>query len=163
MSPDLASIKELLRTHINSIDNAPFKGMGSICVHTGKLIKSETTSSMIVDYLNDRFVVWFTSSPHPCTSIYKPFMFLPQFIDHYQDIQYAIESSKEATLISKKLIGNYSLFTKEIKPLKDKLESEFEGLVYKDLDNKGLIDINIEFENLLDIEKGYSSIALAGK
>lgn len=158
LSADLPSIKELLRTHINSIENTPFKGMGSICVHSGKLIKSETTSSMIVEYIDDRFVVWFTSSPHPCISIYKPFMFLPQFAEHYNNIEHAIKSGKEATAISKSLSDKYSRFTKEIKPLRDRLELEFERLVYKGLDKNEIDNNNIEFEALFELEKEYRTL-----
>lgn len=137
---NLSSIKELLRTHIGSYDNEPIKGTGSICVHSGKLIKSETTSSMIVDYLNDEFIVWYTSSPNPCTSIYKPFIFNSDEREAFTDIEMAINSAKNASDLAISFSRNYIYFDKRIKGIRDTHESELEEIIYTASNKRNIIN-----------------------
>ena len=97
---NLESVKAIMRSHIgrqeiridttsgSKVDKRPStysrrikRGMGSICIHSGRLIKSETTASMIVHYINNRFIVWYTGSSFPCVSIYKPLIVSKDCID----------------------------------------------------------------------------------
>ncbi len=66
-------IRRILRSHIK--DDQPHRTMASVCMHSPRLIKSETTASMIVEYVDDEFLVWTTNSPLPCLSVYKPLDF----------------------------------------------------------------------------------------
>ncbi len=66
-------IRHILRSHIKSEEPRPT--MASICMHSPRHIKSETTASLIVHYKNNKFLIWTTLSPNPCVSIYKPITF----------------------------------------------------------------------------------------
>ena len=69
----VSSLMALLRAHAGGDGSrSPARGTGSVCMHTGQLIKSETTASMIVDYGRDTTVAWMTGSPHPCVSLFVP-------------------------------------------------------------------------------------------
>ncbi len=66
-------VRRILRSHIKN--DQPRPTMASVCMHSPRLIKSETTASMIVEYVDDEFLVWTTNSPLPCLSVYKPLDF----------------------------------------------------------------------------------------
>lgn len=121
---NLKNIIKLMRLHKN--DSPKMKrGMTSICMHPGFLIKSETTSSMIIEYYQDRFIVWFTGSPNPCISLYKPLVFIgSQDKNFFKDLSLAYKYSSKWRQYSKKIISNYNLFKEEIKHNRDKAESD---------------------------------------
>jgi hypothetical protein len=50
-------------------------GMSSVCMHSPLWPKSETTASMMVRYHKERFVIWYTGTPLPCRSHFKPVCF----------------------------------------------------------------------------------------
>lgn len=104
-SLNLISMKNLLRSHMNP-SNKIKRGMSSICIHPGYFIKTETTSSMIVDYIHNKFIIWFTGAPHPCVSLFKPLV-LPQAnedILRFSDINFAIEYSNKLRIYPKELL-----------------------------------------------------------
>lgn len=122
---DLFNLIELLRSHNGQ--GTIKRGMKSVCMHPGLIIKSETTSSLIVDYLNDKFFIWFTGAPNPCVSLYKPFVFPLQNDNHkyLQDLDTAISFNHKWRLFSQKMIANYNLFTNDVKKERDEIEQEF--------------------------------------
>ncbi len=67
------AIRDILRSHIKT--ERPRPSMASICMHSPRLIKSETTASMIVHYKGGQIMIWTTLSPTPCVSLYKPLTF----------------------------------------------------------------------------------------
>lgn len=144
-SDSLKDIKDILRFHQNG-SIQPKKGMKSTCIHSGSLIKSETTSSMIVDYIGDKFIVWFTGGPHPCVSLYKPLTFSYKG-EVFNNIERAIENSKKINDRSKEVVGKYEHFIERIKPVRDELEERFEEIVYNDIESKSSKEIeeNIEW------------------
>ncbi len=64
--------------------SSPVKGMDSICMHSGSLIASGTTASLVVQWPHPQgsgegdekttssALVWATESPHPCVSLFYP-------------------------------------------------------------------------------------------
>lgn len=69
----LASAFSVLRDHGGS--SSPRRGMKSLCMHSGRLIKSQTTASMIVEYGESGPVAWLTGAPHPCVALFQPWSF----------------------------------------------------------------------------------------
>ncbi len=152
---DLRSVMSLLRSHMNA-DQKIRKGMRSICIHSGPFIKSEATSSIIVDYINDKFIVWFTGSPHPCVSLFKPIvLFGGKTAAGFDDVDSSFDYGDKMTVLAKTLVKNESLFLKEIKPLRDQYESDFEELIYRDIETKDPEQLILECEQCLGLEKEY--------
>lgn len=152
---DLTSVMSLLRSHMNP-DQKIKKGMKSICIHSGPFIKSEATSSMIVDYINDQFIVWITGSPHPCVSLFKPIAFSGgNTTTGFDDVDFSLEYCANATDLARTLVKNYPLFLSDIKPIRDKYESEFEQIVYRDIDKKDPEQLISECEKCFEMEKKY--------
>ncbi|MGI6508689.1 MAG: hypothetical protein ACOX4A_10060 [Saccharofermentanales bacterium] len=152
---DLTSVMSLLRSHMNP-DQKIKKGMKSICIHSGPFIKSEATSSMIVDYINDQFIVWITGSPHPCVSLFKPIVFSDNNTSAgFDDVDFSLDYCNSATALARTLVKNYPLFLSEIKPIRDKYESEFGQIVYRDIDTKDLAQLISESEICFEMEKEY--------
>lgn len=139
-SDTLKDIKDILRFHHKG-SILPIKGMRSNCLHTGALIKSETTSSMIVDYIGEEFIVWFTDGPHPCVSLYKP-LAISYEGEGFNTIEKAMEYSKKINVRTKEIVDKYEEFIVNIKPIRDKLEEEFEEIVYSNIGSKSSEDIN---------------------
>jgi hypothetical protein len=132
------------------------KGMKSICIHSGPFIKSEATSSMIVDYIGDKFIAWFTGSPHPCVSLFKPIVFSDgKTVQGFDDVDYSVDYSNDATTLARALVKNYSLFVSDIKTVRDKYESDFEQLIYSDLETKEPEQLILECEKCFAMEKEY--------
>jgi secernin len=50
------------------------RGAKSVCMHGGLLVTSATTASMVVELraAEHRAVIWFTASPMPCVSLFRP-------------------------------------------------------------------------------------------
>lgn len=146
-SDSLKDIKSILRYHHKG-SIKPVKGMKSICQHTGFLIKSETTSSMIVDYLGDKFIVWFTGCPHPCVSLYKPFV-ITYIGAVFNDAEKSMEYSKKAGLRVKEMVDKYENFLVNVKPERDALEEKFEKIVYSNIESKSNNEIANNVEECL--------------
>lgn len=130
----LKSIKGILRYHHRGSIN-PIKGMKSNCLHTGALVKSETTSSMIVDYIGDKFIVWFTGSPYPCVSLYKP-LTISYKGSIFNNAEKSMEYSRKATARVREIMDKYDDFLINVKPGRDELEEEFEKIVYSSIESK---------------------------
>lgn len=112
----------------------PRKGMGSICIHTGSLIKSETTASMVVDWTGDATggerrvpVVWYTGSSWPCVSLYKPLL----VGSGNGEIEFLRSPDTAASLYRDRLVFNryherrHESFHRNVAPYRDELEVSF--------------------------------------
>ena len=141
---DLESIKSLMRSHVGqqhvhrSDRRSIQRGMRSICIHSGRLIKSETTASMIVHYIGDKFIVWYTGSSFPCVSIYKPLIVSKECADvlNLEDIDLAQEVHERRQELAVKLERNYSRFLEIIKPIRDDYERRFKEIIYSGIEKK---------------------------
>ncbi len=148
----LDSVKSIMRAHYDDIvgelsgkvraKRRFFKrGMASVCIHSGRLIKSETTASLIVHYIGDRFVIWYTGSSFPCVSLYKPMVIFPECDEFdtfkaFSDPDYSVEVYKRRQKVSKLLERNYEIFIDRIKPLRDEYERRFCEIVYNNMEGK---------------------------
>lgn len=139
---DLFNIMRLLRSH-NSQGTIK-RGMKSVCMHSGLIIKSETTSSLIVDYQNDKFFIWFTGAPNPCVSLYRPIVFALQNANqkYLHDFDTVISFNHKWSLFSRKMIANYKYFINNVKRERDELEREFVFRIYDVIDDKNGKDIS---------------------
>lgn len=64
---------KLLGSHEGAAEPGPILGhMKNLCVHPGLFPKSATTASMMVEYLPEGALIWYTGTSYPCISIYKP-------------------------------------------------------------------------------------------
>jgi hypothetical protein len=96
--PSAAGFLDILRSHGPYDPFHPWKRhMESLCVHAGGFPKSATTASLAVEYAgDDAAVIWFTGSPYPCVSLYKPILLVKgEFILLWSDYEYA-EGSEAA-------------------------------------------------------------------
>ncbi len=84
VSKDVKDIFKILRTH-DIQDNKVFcKGsVSSPCMHAGGIVGDHTTSSFVVELINDDINVWFTGTSCPCLSVFKYWKF-------GQEIEYPI-------------------------------------------------------------------------
>ena len=64
-----------LRLHSHGGDPFCRGSVSSVCMHFGGLVGDHTTSSMVVELLEDRISVWATGSSCPCVSLFKPWVF----------------------------------------------------------------------------------------
>ena len=130
---NLSSIMELLRSHISK-ENKLKKGMKSICMHSGWALKSETTSSMIVEYFENDFIIWFTASPNPCVSLYKPLIMEKSFegiMDKFSDKYFALKYANDWRELSQRLMNDWPFFSSTISVLRDKKEKEIKENVHR--------------------------------
>lgn len=151
----LQNMFELTRLHKNNVSDVK-KGMTSICMHPGLLIKSETTSSMVVEYRRDDFITWFTGSPNPCVSLYKPLIFTKAMEGNpFSSLEYGYKYSKKWRQNSKALLTSYKVFQRDIKSLRDQAEEEMiremnQIFSNEESDRKKLQDSSLEIaENYL--------------
>lgn len=96
--PTAANFLDILRSHGPYDPFHPWaRHMESLCVHAGGFPTSATTASMAVEYAGDgAAVIWFTASPYPCVSLYKPILLVKgEFILLWSDYDYA-EGSEAA-------------------------------------------------------------------
>lgn len=137
----------------------PKRGMGSICLHTGTLIKSETTASMVVDWTPQRGdvvdgspsrenspggtagnaavraerrpVVWYTGSSWPCVSLYKPLLLGRENgdVDLLRDLNVARDIYRARLEFNLRQERRHSRFHREVAPFRDELEVSFLGEV----------------------------------
>ena len=106
-SINMQKIMVLLRNH-NTPNNSIKNGMGSICIHTeNTFVKSETTASLIVEFGNEP-IVWFTGSPHPCLSLFKPLLLDEELLIELglANINERIARNKKEVSLVKKRLGN---------------------------------------------------------
>lgn len=101
--------------------------------------------------------MWFTASPHPCVSTFKPIT-LPlseKGNSSFSDLDFAIKYSKTRRSLSKKIADNYEFFIEAIKPLRDKLESEFNRIMYENIVNKNEYYLILNCKECLELEEEY--------
>jgi secernin len=154
---DFASLAALLRAHAGR-DTAgmPVRGMGSVCMHTGMLIKSETTASMIVDYIGGKAVAWLSGSPHPCVSLFTPYalpsMGEPARLDEPAE---AFAHARARAARSTRMAARYPHFVKTIRPLRDECEQEFARRVYEGIGAKSDEQLQRDCRACQDLETEY--------
>ncbi len=154
----LSQIFSLLRSHIHSGEKIK-GGMKSICVHPGVIVKSETTSSMLIDYYKDKQIIWHSSSPNPCVSLFKPLIIsdpfaFEMFAAKEKSLEYFLQNRK----ISEYNLKNHSFFTEHFLPLRDKLESEFVELIYTNIESKTTEDLVSDCLQCYAKEKEYLAL-----
>lgn len=122
---------ELLRSHINP-GNTLKKGMRSICVHPGTLVKSETTSSMVVHYKGDQLVVWVSSAPNPCVSVFKPVILgqKENAFPQYSSLETSLEYFNRNREVAEYLVKHQKFFNREVRTLRDALQKQLLELIY---------------------------------
>ena len=133
----------LLRSHgTGDHDGAaslPHRGMGSLCIHTGALIRSESTASMVVRWPEAGSepetggrpgtgpTVWYTGNSWPCLSLYKPLKAGPEnaAIPELRDEAAALTLHRRRQEIAD--LGNRdpARFHRVVAPLRDELEDHF--------------------------------------
>ena len=183
-SLDLKAIQNLLRSHMNTADK-PKRGMGSICIHSGRLIRSGTTASFIVEYIGGKHIVWFTGAPHPCVSLFKPLVLTAGGKEQSQKAANIVVETKEKVEtvtegtpkrahiaevasaagavkysnylkeLSVKMVKNYDLFLNSVKPLRDEAEAEFRKIIYNNIENKSEDELLADCERCLSLEREY--------
>ena len=142
----------LLRDHNGHTQ--PRKGMGNLCMHSGSLIRSQTTASMVVEFQADGPVVWITGSPHPCVSLFQPWSFVDggaeeeraeTYDEHllalgpvFQDYQMGEEYARRMMEISRNLSSSYEKFEKELQPERDRIEDQMQQKVREGITAGGL-------------------------
>lgn len=149
---NLQHMINILRLHEGE-EEEPKPGMKSICMHPGGFIKSETTSSMVVDYIGDKVIVWHTSSPNPCVSLYKPMIF--SMNGGVRDIGKAIDYSKKLRKLSRHLLSNFSVFSSNIKPIRDEYELKFQEIIYKGIEAKSMEGLEEDIKKCMGLEREY--------
>jgi hypothetical protein len=96
-SVDLAKIFGILRSHGSYDPRRNRRNMESLCVHSGGLLNTATTASMVVEYLSPQgtqAILWFTGTSYPCLSIYKPVVLRDgSFIPLWTEYDYREEGS----------------------------------------------------------------------
>lgn len=124
---NLRNLFGLFRLHKNN-SLQPERGMTSICIHPGIFIKSETTSSLVIEYFQDRFLAWFTASPNPCLSLYKPLLFQEEVLEEnpFIDLEYAYLYSKKWRQLSHQLGKKAAYFHSRLAGERDRVEEEME-------------------------------------
>ncbi|MGE5558794.1 MAG: carcinine hydrolase/isopenicillin-N N-acyltransferase family protein [Bacillota bacterium] len=152
---NLETLRKLLRSHGNKT-NKLRHGAGTICMHAG-FGKSESTSSMIVDYIGKHAVAWVTGSPYPCVSLYKPLVvstaenhILP-FANPESARAYADELGKTV----KKLIRHYKFFQKYVKKIRDQYEQQFIQIIYEKIEKAGIKELADRCARCFELEKDY--------
>jgi len=153
---NLATVKELLRSHQDSI--RPKFDLKSICLHAGHLYRITTTASLIVDYLYDKMIIWYTDAPHPCVSLYKPLVFTePTNLPYdFTDLNYAIIYSLNLQKLSNKLTTHYNFFMKYIKPLRDETEAKFSRLIYDNIEQKSTSQLIADCNQCFKLSQEYN-------
>ncbi len=126
---------EALRNH-GTPNNYPKRGMDAVCMHSGLLIKSETTASMVVHYINDRFIVWATNSPHPCVSKFFPIIFTEKTAEILQP-EFTYELFFFNRRLAKARVKNYKQFLAEEKSIINHFEQECYELILNNIDTPG--------------------------
>lgn len=152
-----SKIKSIMRSHITSDDKNPVRGMKSMCVHPGRLVKSQTTASMIVHYVGGKQIIWVTGSPYPCVSLYKPVILTSSGCEQFaasraqENYQYAADHKQLSHAIEK----HHDRFEKEILPLRDEYEQMFEHIVYDKFEKKSAKDLSKDSLKCFELEREY--------
>ncbi|MDI6861726.1 MAG: carcinine hydrolase/isopenicillin-N N-acyltransferase family protein [Caldisericia bacterium] len=133
-----------------------FASMRNISMNAGGgLVSSQTTSSMIVEY-GKRNIIWFTMSPCPEISLFKPTFFVEKSPLDFKFEKELIKIWKFNNLFFRKYIENYEENEKKIKPLKEKYQNKIFELIHKksleSLSDEELNKITLES---FEIEKEY--------
>ena len=154
---DLASTAALLRTHAeNNPTGAPVRGTGHVCMHSGMLIKSETTASMIVEYVAGKAVAWLTGSPHPCVSLFVPHAVPPGAgSDPAQEPAEALADARTRAARSAGMVMRYSSFVKAVRPMRDEYEREFARIIHDGIQTKSNEQLQANCSTCRELESEY--------
>src|SRR5690554_1467699 len=132
--PGLTGIFEIMRSHDGG--KGIKRGMGSVCMHPGLFIKTATTSSMVVEYLDEDFIVWFTATPAPCVSLYRPFVFEADGAHKKAELSAELlKYSGKWKRFSRLMVDNYRWFCENVRKERDQLEAVFRKLLGRNSDS----------------------------
>ncbi len=126
-------IRNILRSHIKSTE--PRHSMASVCMHSPRLIKSETTASMIVHYKEEQMLLWATASPTPCVSLYKPLTFSFARRSALVKAPKNLEFFSQRRLATRRILSYPGLMEQF-----HKWQAEYEASCYRQLENFAHMD-----------------------
>lgn len=156
---DVPCMMDILRSHcdIHSVENFKAGSMGSVCMHAGGIISSQTTGSIIVELKPGSINMWATGSSLPCISLFKPMWFTADNslffteTDQQAAVQYwaGIEKLHRAVMSNK--AGNLTAFYEKRGKIEAKLlemadnavdeASKLEAIVYAAEAEKELLQL----------------------
>ena len=113
---------------------------------------------MVVDYYGSQQIIWHTSAPNPCVSLYKPLIMgnmksFPLFADRKKSEACFLENLQ----LSEYFLKNHNFFVKKIKSLRDETEHTFQEIIYNDLTGKSKSPSADDCLRCYQIEKEYIS------
>ena len=92
---NILDIMTLMRSHFKKNYSPKLGFNGDICMHSGHFTrKFQTANSMILEIFENFIISWFTFSPNPCISLYKPLFFNLNAIKINYDKNYWIKNKK---------------------------------------------------------------------
>lgn len=113
------------------------RGPRSVCMHGGLLVTSATTASMVVELraAERRAVIWFTASPMPCVSLFRPALlengsFCPLWEDYdYKEGSGAAETYWKQRRSATRELERTSLMDASLGARRDAAQRKLLGLV----------------------------------
>lgn len=146
-------MKQILRSHRRAHGKIP-RGMDSVCMHSRGIVKSETTSSLIIDYLKDRRIIWYTGSPYPCVSLFKPLVLTEKTKKAFSHRESVLASCRRNRALAETLL-NHPLFEERIRELRDQTEQRMRNIIYDRADEKTEEEFSEDLDRCGDLEDGY--------
>ncbi len=151
---DILDIMNLMRSHMKKDYSPKLGSNGDICMHSGYFTrKFQTANSMILENFENFIISWFTFSPNPCISLYKPMFFNLDAIKINYDKNYWEKNKQLHEKIAKLNPKEYK------KAMNLTLENQMKiNQIVNDAKNKiltGNLNLNFEkiYESILKIDK----------
>ena len=133
---DMWTARQILRMHEERQQNKEFcsGSMGSICMHSGGIVSSQSTASMIVRLTKDGLDCLYTGCSIPCISLFKPFWWGSEEVlftedEHAQGVKHWLEREGIHRAV---LAGNIDVLA--LRKKLAVLEKDVDGLILDAID-----------------------------
>lgn len=141
---DVPSMMDILRSHCGKHKVQEFKAgsMGSVCMHAGGIISSQTTGSLIVELKQNGVNLWTTGSSLPCISLFKPLWFTTDDSLFFTegDQQDAIQYWTEIEKLHRAVLGNKASDLTSFYTERDRIEMKLLEMADKAADESARLE-----------------------
>ena len=158
----LTAMRQLLRSH--GAGGSPDRPADdALCMHRTLKTRSETTASLVVHWTPGGTVLWFTGSPRPCVSLFKPMALRAAGGTPFLDDQFALEYAAKMWTRQTTLGKGRAKLSVAAQSRRQALEAEFEKRLYNRLGEKTAQELNAEFREFLELEEQFAADYLAAR
>lgn len=154
--PDLTMMQNLLRSH-GTPKASKSRARDALCIHPGGSSVTESTASMVVHWLPNVTLVWFSGTPQPCRALFKPLVLSKAAEFAFTDPKFAQDYAQTHRQLIRAVSSAPESVQEAVLTLRDEWEETYRARMYADIQSKSSEQLLAVSQECLQLEEQYQA------